>query len=186
MTKKIFAVMACAFVLTACETTGGAKDGTGATSGGTTGTETYGLDGQPGTETFALGDCEPNCDYPAEALDNPDSLLANRLIHFDFDSDGIKDEYNDILIAHGKYLASNPGVKVRLEGHTDERGTREYNLALSEKRAQSVRRFLMIYGARSESIGVYGFGEELPLALGNNESAWAENRRVELVYDKNN
>lgn len=138
------------------------------------------------TETFVLSDCEPDCDYPKSALNNPESMLAKRLVFFTFDSDSIPAEYNNTLIAHGKYLASNPEVKVRLEGHTDERGTREYNLALSEKRAQSVRRFLMLYGARSESIGVYGFGEELPLALGNNETAWSENRRVELVYDANN
>ncbi len=138
------------------------------------------------TQTFVLADCEPDCEYPASALNNPDSMLAKRLVFFGLNSDEISEEYSNTLIAHGKYLASNPGVKLRLEGHTDERGTREYNLALSERRAQAVRRFLMLYGARSESVSVYGFGEELPLALGGNETAWSENRRAELVYDLNN
>lgn len=197
LNKKILLLLS-VLALAACETPG-TKSGTddpGTLVGGEENTDTNGIetidvsDGSDidgnGTETFNLSECEPDCEYPKSALNNPDSLLAKRLIFFGFDSDSISDEYSDVLIAHGKYLANNPEVKVRLEGHTDERGTREYNLALSEKRAQSVRRFLMLYGARGESIGVYGFGEELPLALGSNETAWSENRRVELVYDSNN
>ncbi|MGM0562966.1 MAG: OmpA family protein [Pseudomonadota bacterium] len=193
MMKKTLLLGLCALALTACETPGGVQDDS--TSGGNaSGSEEFsaveggemdgsGGNGDAGTETFALSDCEPDCDYPKEALDNPESLLATRMVFFEFDSDEVREEFNDVLIAHAKYLANNPDVEVRLEGHTDERGTREYNLALSERRAKSVRQFMMLYGAPSDSISVYGFGEELPLALGSNEDAYSENRRVELVYD---
>lgn len=195
MLNKTLFILLSVLALSACETSGVKPDSdSGAYGDGST--ETNGIDtvgvedgtefGADGTETFVLSDCEPDCEYPASALNNPESMLAKRLVFFGLNSDEITDEFSNTLIAHGKYLASNPGVKLRLEGHTDERGTREYNLALSERRAQAVRRFLMLYGARSESVSVYGFGEELPLALGSNDTAWSENRRAELVYDSNN
>ena len=198
LNKTLFILLSVA-ALSACETPG-VKPNTDTNvigdNSATDTTQTNGIDNVDvkggtdlnidGTETFVLADCEPDCEYPASALNNPDSMLAKRLVFFALNSDEISEEYSNTLIAHGKYLASNPGVKLRLEGHTDERGTREYNLALSERRAQAVRRFLMLYGARSESVSVYGFGEELPLALGSNETAWSENRRAELVYDSNN
>ena len=197
MLNKTLFILLFVAALSACETPGVKPNTDGGIDGAGT-TDINGIDtvdvgggsdlnnGIDGTETFVLSDCEPDCEYPAAALNNPDSMLAKRLVLFGLNSDEITEEFSNTLIAHGKYLASNPGVKLRLEGHTDERGTREYNLALSERRAQAVRRFLMLYGARSESVSVYGFGEELPLALGSNETAWSENRRAELVYDSNN
>jgi peptidoglycan-associated lipoprotein len=196
MLNKTLLILLSVAALSACETPGvkpntddvNGIDGTGTTE--TNGIDTIGVEGGSefgdGTSTFVLSECEPDCEYPVSALSNPESMLAKRLVFFGLNSDEITDEFSNTLIAHGKYLASNPGVKLRLEGHTDERGTREYNLALSERRAQAVRRFLMLYGARSESVSVYGFGEELPLALGSNDTAWSENRRAELVYDSNN
>lgn len=136
-----------------------------------------------GVTTFALSECEPNCEYPRDALKNPNSLLAKRLVFFPFNSDAIPEQMKDMLIAHAKYLANNTDVVVRIEGHTDERGTREYNLALSEKRAKAVRQFMLLHGAGSNNVEVHAFGEELPMALGSNEQAWQENRRAELVYD---
>lgn len=196
MLNKTLIILLSVLALSACETPAvkpGSDDSSsmnGNDSSATNGIDSYdmqdGSDLSDGTETFVLSDCEPDCEYPAAALNNPDSMLATRLVFFALNSDEISDEFSNILIAHGKYLASNPDVKLRLEGHTDERGTREYNLALSERRAQAVRRFLMLYGARAESVSVYGFGEELPLALGSNDTAWSENRRAELVYDSNN
>lgn len=128
-------------------------------------------------------DCEPNCRYQREDLQNPHSLLATRLVYFEFDSDSIPQASEKVLIAHANYLINNPQVVLRVEGHTDERGSRAYNLALSEKRAKSVRRFMQLYGALPKQIEVHAFGEELPMALGSNEQAWRENRRAELVYD---
>ena len=87
-----------------------------------------------------------------------------------------------MLAAHARYLVENPSRRVRLEGHADERGSREYNIGLGERRAQSVRRVLMLQGADGGQIVTVSFGEERPAAFGNTEEAWAQNRRVELVY----
>ncbi|MGM0553068.1 MAG: peptidoglycan-associated lipoprotein Pal [Pseudomonadota bacterium] len=121
--------------------------------------------------------------FDAAALDDPDSPLAERLVYFDFDRDEVKPEFMPMLEAHAAYLAQNGGARLRLEGHTDERGTREYNLALGERRAQAVRRVLSLNGASDEQIEVISYGEEMPVAFEQNEEAWAKNRRVELVYE---
>lgn len=105
-----------------------------------------------------------------------------RVIYFDFDSSEVRDEFTDIVARHAVQLASNPGARVRLEGHTDERGSREYNIGLGERRSQSVRRMLLIQGASASQIATVSFGEERPAADGSNESAWALNRRVEITY----
>jgi len=87
-----------------------------------------------------------------------------------------------VVAAHAKYLAGHPGTRVRLEGHTDERGSREYNIGLGERRAQSVRRALLLQGAADAQISTVSYGEERPAAPGHDEAAWAKNRRVEIVY----
>jgi len=109
-------------------------------------------------------------------------LLAKRVVYFDFDSSEIKGEGTDIVAAHAKYLASHSNARVRLEGHTDERGSREYNIGLGERRAQSVRRALLLQGASDGQITTVSYGEERPAAAGHDETAWAKNRRVEFVY----
>lgn len=109
-------------------------------------------------------------------------LLAKRVIYFDFDSSDIKGEGNDVVAAHAKYLASHTSTRVRLEGNTDDRGSREYNIGLGERRAQSVRRALMLQGATEGQISTVSYGAERPAVVGNDEGAWAKNRRVEIVY----
>jgi peptidoglycan-associated lipoprotein len=109
-------------------------------------------------------------------------LLAKRVIYFDFDSSEIKGEGTDIVGAHAKYLATNPAARVRLEGHTDDRGSREYNIGLGERRAQSVRRALLLQGATEAQISTVSYGAERPAVAGHDEAAWAKNRRVEVVY----
>jgi peptidoglycan-associated lipoprotein len=109
-------------------------------------------------------------------------LLAKRVIYFDFDSSEIKGEGTDIVGAHAKYLASNPSARVRLEGHTDDRGSREYNIGLGERRAQSVRRALLLQGATEAQLSTVSYGAERPAVAGHDETAWAKNRRVEVVY----
>ncbi len=118
-----------------------------------------------------------------QMLDEPDSPLATRVIYFDYDSAKVSDESLGILEAHGNFIASNGNVSVRLEGHTDERGSREYNIALGDRRAQSVRRILLFQGASSDQLDTISYGEEQPAVLGHEESAWSRNRRVELVYE---
>jgi peptidoglycan-associated lipoprotein len=109
-------------------------------------------------------------------------LLVKRVIYFDFDSSEIKGEGTDIVGAHAKYLANNPTARVRLEGHTDDRGSREYNIGLGERRAQSVRRALLLQGATEAQLSTVSYGDERPAVAGHDEAAWAKNRRVEIVY----
>jgi peptidoglycan-associated lipoprotein len=117
-----------------------------------------------------------------EAPGPMEGLLAKRTIYFDFDSSEIRGEGTDIVAAHAKYLASRGGMKVRLEGHTDERGSREYNIGLGERRSQAVRRALLLQGATESQLSTVSYGEERPAAAGSDEAAWAKNRRVEIVY----
>jgi len=120
--------------------------------------------------------------WSGHALDDPDSLLAKRTVFFAFDESVILDEDRPILEAHAQYLSQNPGAAVTLEGHTDERGTREYNLALGEQRAISVRQFMSLLGASGQQMRTVSYGEERPATMGHNEEAWAQNRRVEIIY----
>jgi peptidoglycan-associated lipoprotein len=108
--------------------------------------------------------------------------LQKRTIYFDFDSSEIKPEFNDLVSAHAHYLASNASIRVRLEGNTDERGSREYNIGLGERRAQAVRRALMLQGVSESQITTVSYGEERPAVTGHTEDAWSRNRRTELVY----
>jgi peptidoglycan-associated lipoprotein len=109
-------------------------------------------------------------------------LLQTLVIYFDFDQAEIKPEFAAAIQAHGQRLASTASLQVRLEGHTDERGSREYNIGLGERRAQSVRRALMLNGANASQITTVSYGEERPAATGSDEESWRLNRRVEIVY----
>lgn len=118
-----------------------------------------------------------------DSLDDPQSPLSGRLVYFEFDRDTIRPEFIPMLEAHARYLSQNPNARVRLEGHTDERGTREYNLALGERRSQAVRRVMTLNGARDSQLEVISYGEEMPVAFTQTDDAWAQNRRVEIVYE---
>ncbi len=113
----------------------------------------------------------------------PTGELANRrIIYFAFDSDEIRAADQALIAAHAQWLASHPGARVRLEGHTDERGTREYNIGLGERRAQAVRRALALQGGADLQPATVSFGEERLAVAGETEEAFAQNRRVEIVY----
>ncbi len=109
-------------------------------------------------------------------------LKAKNIIYFDFDSSGIPQEYLAVVSANAAYLVKYPTARVRLEGHTDERGTREYNIGLGERRAQVVRNALMAQGVADAQITTVSYGEERPAVEGHDEAAFAQNRRVEFVY----
>ncbi len=113
---------------------------------------------------------------------NATGALARKVIYFDFDKSEIKPEFADVVLAHARNLTSHPGLKLKLEGNTDERGTREYNIGLGERRAQAVRRALMLQGVAESQLTTVSFGAERPAVEGDDEAAWAQNRRVELVY----
>jgi len=107
-------------------------------------------------------------------------LLAQRTVFFDFDSFVVKDEYRPMLEAHAKALSANRSKRMVLEGHTDERGGREYNLALGQKRAEAVLRTMVLLGVQDSQLEAVSFGEEKPAVQGSDEAAWAKNRRVDL------
>jgi peptidoglycan-associated lipoprotein len=148
----------------------GADTAAGTTTGGAQTGATR--DGMAGAGS-ALGD---------SAAAGPQASQKNRTIYFDFDKDEVKAEYRDIVTAHARYLAANPKVHVRLEGHTDERGSREYNIGLGERRAQAVKQSLLLQGAGKDQPATVSYGEERPAATGSDEESWSLNRRVEIVY----
>ena len=120
--------------------------------------------------------------FEGHPLDDPSSPLSQRTIYFAFDSSHIEEENRAIVEAHAMWLAERPGASVTLEGHADERGTREYNVALGERRAHAVRQLLALTGASGAQIDTISYGEERPAVEGHDESAWRFNRRVEIVY----
>lgn len=118
------------------------------------------------------------------ALDDPQSPLSVRVIYFEYDSSDVRPEYRQTVEAHAAYLAANSSTTITLEGHADERGSREYNLALGERRADSVKRQMNLLGASINQIRTVSYGEERPAIEGHDETAWSENRRVEIIYQR--
>ncbi len=119
---------------------------------------------------------------PSEERRRQDELLARRRVHFAFDSSAIDEEARAVIEAHAAHLVANSHIKVHLEGHCDERGTREYNLALGERRAEAVAKLLRVLGVEGARLSTVSYGEEKPLDPEHNESAWRLNRRVEIIY----
>jgi peptidoglycan-associated lipoprotein len=120
--------------------------------------------------------------YGGELLDDPFGGELAMVIYFEFDSSEVRAQDQEVVARHAMELVDNPGARVRLEGHADERGSREYNIGLGERRAQAVRQMLMIQGVQASQISTVSFGEERPESLGSSESDYAQNRRVEFKY----
>jgi peptidoglycan-associated lipoprotein len=129
-------------------------------------------------------DTRPTTDsgvYTAESLDTVPCLVS-RLAYFDLDQSTVKSEAMDMIRCHGKYLSQFPGARIALEGHADERGSREYNLGLGERRANAVRDLLLANGGGSEQINVVSYGEERPICTESDDGCWSQNRRAEIRY----
>lgn len=183
---RLFALSALTLALAACSTPATKPDAE--TEGRIFGTEQaqpeeagaeatpYGAEGEMSV-AFLLND-------PQSPLNDPQNPLAERVIYFEYDSSNVADEYLDLVAEHGKFLAANPNLKVRLEGHADERGSREYNVGLGDRRAQSVRKLLMFQGVSPDQVATVSYGEEKPLVLGHSDDAWSKNRRVEITYEE--
>lgn len=114
--------------------------------------------------------------------DSPDNLLAQRSIYYDFDRYDIKDEYIPLVEAHAKFLMQHPELNVVVQGNCDDRGSREYNLALGQRRAESVKRAMVLLGVNDRQVEAVSFGAEKPVATGTDEESWAKNRRSDIVY----
>ena len=115
-------------------------------------------------------------------LTDPKSILSKRSIYFDYDKFEVRAEYKDLVAAHAKFLANNRQFKMLIQGNTDERGSREYNLALGQKRADAIKKQLVLLGAREDQVESVSLGEEKPKNTAQNEAAWAENRRGDMLY----
>ena len=115
-------------------------------------------------------------------LTDPNNILSKRSVYFDYDSFVVKDEYRPLVEAHARYLQQNRNARVTVQGNTDERGSREYNIALGQKRADSVKRMMTLLGASESQIETVSFGKEKPRNPGHDEAAWAENRRDDILY----
>ncbi len=155
---------------------------TGCSSTGDVAEDTVAVEDQSAT-TEGVGDYK---DSGIQSLGSePGEALSHRVIYFAYDSYDVSEQDRALITAHANYLTSNPGVSVRLEGHADERGSREYNIALGDRRNGSVKRMLELQGVSAGQMTVVSYGEENPAVEGHDESAWSLNRRVELVYAGN-
>jgi peptidoglycan-associated lipoprotein len=178
--KKILFTVFVAAVLAGCQTTpteapvedkstaAGASTATGQSGASTAGTRQGAV---TGSNTGA-----------GNPLKDPNNILSKRSIYFEFDSFSVADQYKPIIEAHAKYLQANKSARVSLQGHADERGSREYNIALGQKRADAVKRMMTLMGVQEAIVETVSFGEEKPKNLGHDEAAWAENRRVDIIY----
>ena len=178
MNKILIGVLA-ALALAACSTTPKQEGGApvdertpGATTPGAA-TSGAGTGSVAGTANQGAG---------TNPLKDPGSILSKRSVYFDFDAYAIKDDYKSLLEAHARYLQANRNARMTVEGNTDERGSREYNIALGQRRADAAKRMMLLSGATEAQIDTVSFGKEKPRNAGHDESAWAENRRDDIGY----
>ena len=131
------------------------------------------------TPAVTTGAIDP---YGIAALKDPKSILSKRNVFFDFDMYVVKDEFKPLIEAHAKFLVNNPKMKMLIQGNADERGSREYNLALGQKRAEAIKKALLLLGAREDQIESVSLGEEKPRCSDATEECWAQNRRGDMLY----
>ena len=170
--KQYFAPALLALLIVGCSSTPDAPDQNGAPVEGR---------GNSGVATVTAGDVNGN-KLPA-ILTDPKSILSKRSVYFDYDKYDVKGEYTELVTAHAKFLAGNRQFKMLVQGNTDDRGSREYNLALGQKRADAVKKMLTMLGAREDQVEAVSLGEEKPKSEGANEAAWAQNRRGDMLYN---
>ena len=181
--KRVFLSLLLAGALAACQSTPVPEEQKGATV----------EDRKPGSEGAVV---DPRPVKPFEptakplitdqigsaALRDPKNILSKRSIFFDYDSNLVKDEYKPVVAAHARYLQQNGGAKMRIEGNSDERGSREYNLALGQRRADAVKQMMQVLGARGDQIETVSFGEEKPRCSEAAENCYSQNRRGDIAY----
>ncbi len=170
--NKLFAVSLLTLAITGCASGGGTTDEAATTDAAMEESQTQGVPGSPDVDVVT--------EEQAAMAANP--LLDQTVVYFGFDRSEIRPEFKDILNAHAAYLVANPQARVVLEGHCDERGTVEYNLALGERRANTVKRYLVVQGVNPSQLESVSFGEERPAVVGSDDSAWSKNRRTEINY----
>ena len=169
---KIFAVSLLSLAIVGCASSGGTTDEAATTDTSVEERQTQAVPDSQGLDVVT--------EEQAAMAANP--LLDQTVVYFGYDRSEIRPEFKDILNAHAQYLVANPQARVSLEGHCDERGTVEYNLALGERRANTVKRYLVVQGVNPNQLESVSFGEERPAVVGSDDSAWSKNRRTEINY----
>jgi len=171
----ILTASAAALILAACETTPTATD-----QKPPAGTATPGTPQQPGVSGIDLTN-KPGASG-INPLKDPNNILSKRSVYFDFDKFDVKEEYRPIVEAHANYLRQNPGAKMLIQGNADERGSREYNVGLGQRRSDAVKNMLKLLGVRDAQIEAVSLGEEKPSCAERTEDCWAKNRRDDMLY----
>lgn len=191
--KTLLAAVVVAVFLTACsedEKDLSLTDGTQTGASGINDASTSGLNNAPGVEGSQFGGPGGGA-YGAGGygkgglgpeFSDPNNPLSKQTIYFMYDSSQVQPDYISVIQAHSRYLVANPGQRMSLEGHADERGSREYNIALGEQRAKSVAYLMKAQGVSETQLDIVSYGEEKPAAYGSDEASWELNRRVELEY----
>jgi len=184
--RKLFAAAIAAVFLAGCasqetQPTAPIDDKGTATAPAGAGTTTSGVGGAGVGGTAGAGGVA-GAGATGDPRRDPNNILSKRSVYFDFDSFVVKDEYRPIVEAHARYLVANRSARMIIQGNTDERGSREYNIALGQKRADAVKRNMTLLGAQDAQIETVSFGKEKPKNAGHDEAAWTENRRGDIVY----
>jgi peptidoglycan-associated lipoprotein len=169
--KKLIIPALLALLIAGCSSTPDAPEGKGAD------VETR---GNGDVATVNAGNVDSR-KLPPELTD-PKNILSKRSIYFDYDKYDVRAEYKDLVTAHAKFLSNNRQFKILVQGNTDDRGSREYNLALGQKRADAIKKMVTLLGAREDQVESVSLGEEKPKNEGQNEAAWTENRRGDILY----
>ncbi|MDD5461756.1 MAG: peptidoglycan-associated lipoprotein Pal [Methylococcales bacterium] len=194
LNKTLLALTISALVLSACSDTdeqdAGLTDGSQNAASGINDASTSGLNnasGISGSEMngSGMGGMSGSGDYASTLgpeFNDPNNPLSKRTVYFMLDSSEIMPDFIPVIKAHAQYLIANPGQRITLEGNADERGSREYNIALGEQRAKSIASMMKVQGVSENQLEIVSYGEEKPVVFGSDESSWEKNRRVELVY----
>ena len=175
-------LIACAVLLGACATTEEQKPEAGAPVTGTKppgSTSTTPVPQQPVTRVETGKGAATS---PFAVLKDPNNILSKRSVYFDYDKFDVKDEYRKLVEAHAKFLKDNPSAKMLIQGNADDRGSREYNVGLGQRRSDSVKKLLTLLGAREDQIESVSLGEEKPMCTAATEDCWAKNRRGDMLY----
>ena len=172
--KKLFALVAALSLLAGCASTPMPESKAGVEDRTATGT--------PAAQGGAAAPVAPQAQQQMNPLKDPKNILSKRSIFYDYDKYDVKDEYKPLLQAHAQYLAQNPGAKMLIQGNCDERGSREYNIALGQKRADGVKKMLQLMGAKESQIESVSLGEEKPRCTEQTEECYSQNRRSDMLY----
>jgi len=144
--------------------------------------KTINPDGEEGSQANKGAMSGENASPTVNPLVDPTNILSKRSVYFEFDEYVVNDKYKSMVLSHARYLRENSNLNIRVQGNADERGSREYNLALGQRRADSVKRVMTLAGTPDSQIESVSYGEEKPRAVGHNEASWTENRRVDIRY----